>query len=972
MSLRQSFLFGLACAVGFLFMRAPDASAQTAAVPDILLDGAESTSGWRSQSTLSRDTQIKVHGASSLKAVGSRKDQFRKVLSTPIDVSRMRYLTFWYYIDKPELQGTVGGTFGQVEISSSGTYDEQERNWPVVSLHLQRGWNFVVLDLPGNHRGNAGIDFRRVNYFRIYHDTKGTITTRIDDVRFTNRDPASSAFAEYLRGKRIAASATAVAQEDYDFRFVDTTQPGSTKRARYCRSLRLDLMHREVNALTLQSMGVTAAATTNEIRERTFFKEYICGERVMSRNELTARLQSRAAKDIAIVQELATLFDLTFAAAAETKDQLLETDLNRILAACGGTDAQIDAYIQRGTLPSPMTGSTILTRNCSGGAAAVSVVLGGRSPVVSNRRTAYQQCMKAFTSQAAECDNPYARTADEAYSARLWEAARSVPERDDAWQRMQRFIENIDSIEVNDARALVGGTFATPGRPDTAYLDDVHEEYDRGRAQVELIDEEIYNLRTNYEESDIGPTPGPELQIRSADLMRLEAEKRQREAETQDRLDEICFHNPNDSICPQPPAGPAPAPEPSPPEPGQAERCANMQFEDGSSAWFDNPASSRGNPGQGFPSQVNEADRINHCLCKLLDRSYSSILPGDPTLAESGCPTPEERAAQNCLENPSDGRDGIRRECRHLMQPISMDRDALNGKMCEKILPNCQFTYLKDDNSCGCATVLTNGNLNLPGCRNGVPNCPEDTIPTVTGCGCVSTLTGAGECTRGGKDFYLTQDPLRDLSVRVYPNEVNFPEEHILLAREGDTRIVTAGMKRSEVFDPSRLWLTTVLPGASYDGTGQIKVSCSNPATGVLNHPVETILMSQLATDMPTMVPINLSSSERAACFGTNPDNRTHFEIFVDSKVGQPVGFFDILDGFGNVKPPCVDFPPRPAPGPRPLSAWPSLWKFSDGLTIAPKFNGVGPMPTPGEPPPPPGPLFPVCVGPDGILIACP
>ena len=976
MSLTKPVLLALACTIVALFATAPPATAQsTPFLPDILLDSGDATSGWKGQNTLSLDTQIKVQGSASMKSVGARKDRFRKVFTTPVDVSRMRYLTFWYYVDNPDLLGAVGGTKGQVEISSSGTFDEQEQNWNVHNLHLQRGWNFVVLDLPGNHRGTAPIDLTRVNHFRIYHDPSASITTRIDEIRFTNRDPASNAFAEYLRKKRVATSSLAAEQQDYDFQFVLSTAVGSGGRARYCRQLRLDLVHRQVNAITLQSMGITAATTDAEVRERTFFKEFICGERAMSRNELIARLQQRAATDVAVTREIAALYDFTFAAAAETKDQLLETDLNRILSTCGATDRQIDAFIQNATLPTPMTGSTVLTRTCAGGPSEISVLLNQRTPTISNRRTAYQQCVNAFTSQAAECDNPYGRTPDETYAERLWQAARTIPERDAAYQRMQNYLQEIQTIEVDDARREVGGTFPNRGHEDN---NELHEQYDVHRAQIERLDDEIADLQTNYRDSDLDQTTvPPELQIRSADIQRLQDEKRQLEAEAQDLLNNICFDDSNNSICPQPPPGKPPT-EPSPPPEtsGQGERCASMQFSDGQTAWFDRPAGAFGIPSQfGSPSQLNEGDRIDHCMCELFDRGYPGILPGATTLTETSCPTPEERAAQKCLENPQDGRDGIRPECRHLMQPISMDRDALGGRMCEKILPNCDHTFLKPDNSCGCATIATNGTLNLPGCRTGVPNCPEGTIPMAVGCGCMSVTSGAGTCTEGGKDFYLTRDPINDLKVRVFPNQPNFATDSILLAKEGDMRFATAGIKRNQVFDASRLWLTAVLPGTSYDGTGKIDVSCTNLTTGASNRLIESIPMSMLSNIMPTMVPINLSTAERAACFGTNPNSRAHFEFFVDSKVGQPVGFFDILGGFGDIKPPCIDFPPRPTPGPRPLNAWPTAWTFSDGATFAPRFNGTGPMPTPSEPPPPPpppgGPLFPVCQV-EGVFVPCP
>ena len=974
MSSSRSILRALACTVLIWSSSIQTSSAQSdISQPDILLDTADVTSGWRGQNTISLDSTIKVHGSASLKSVGARKDRFRKVFSTPVDVSQMRYLTFWYYVDRPDLLGAPGGTEGQVEISSSGTFDSLKQNWSVASLHLQRGWNYVVLDLPGTARGGT-MDVARVNHFRIYHDPQASITTRIDHITFTNTSPPSFPYAKFLEQKRLSRSTAAVEEQDDLFAFVQRTRAGSAARNRLCRRLRLDLTHQEISGFTLKGMGVSAATVDNDIHERRLIKEFICGERTFSRTELLTRIQQRAVRDVAVTGQLASLFDLPMAAAAETRESVLELDLTRIMTACGSDPVEVERYVRNGTQPSLLMGMNVLVRDCVGTPSDIAIYMGDIAPPVNDRKATYKACMAAFTEQAAECSNPYAND-DDTFKQRIdTNPNLTDQQKEDTKRSMEELMRSVESFSVNDARELVGATYADASHDEFETLEDLHEQYDQTRGKIAVLgisDAMREGLDQPFEPGAETPEEqAGRIATVSAERERIQAEKRQLEAERQDLAAQICFKDPNDPICQEPQT---PGPEPQPPEdegpnPGMG-RCADMQFDDGQKMWFDKPAGA-----SGLGSQINEGDRIDHCLCELFSRDYNNSLPGNIVVGwPAGCPTPEERIAQKCLENPYDEVDGVRPECKHLMQPISMDRDVMGARMCEKILPDCDRTYLEPDDSCGCATPRSGGGFNLPGCNN-IPNCPEGSIPSATICGaCQTDNSGANLCTPGGKDFYLARDSVNDLKVRIFPREPNFPTDNILLARAGGVRFATPGFKRSELFNDRQLWIRTVLPGASYDGTGQIKVSCTNLTTGVRNRLVETIPLSELSSEMPTFVPIELSSTERAACFGSNPDSKVHLEFFVDTKPNQPVGFFDILDDIGNIKPPCLEFPPRPTPGGRPLNDWPQTWTFSDGITIEPFFNGVGTIPIQENPPPltPPSPTFPVCVV-DGIVRPCP
>jgi hypothetical protein len=463
---------------------------------------------------------------------------------------------------------------------------------------------------------------------------------------------------------------------------------------------------------------------------------------------------------------------------------------------------------------------------------------------------------------------------------------------------------------------------------------------------------------------DGSPSPLlPTIQQNYADLTRLWEEKQKYSDQVHDLGREICIQQPDDPICVDselastPPAGPRFKPD------VPDARCASMNV-NGLDAWFDKP------PGaSGLASQIDEGDRIDHCLCELFDRNYSAKLPGDTLTQVGNCPTPEERIAQKCLENPYNGVDGIKKECLHLMQPISTDRDSLGARLCSKINPGCNAAYMNDDGSCGCGSRQTNGTILVPGRTTGIPNCDAvGGIPLPSG-GCQPFNSGANACAAGGKDYYLVRDPANDLKARIFANKI--PGQTLLVPRTGSVRIVTPAIKRSQLFNSTTLSVRAMRLNAADDGTGQLKVYCKNSTSLGTSREIQAIPLSTISTSTPTVMSINLDAAEVTACYRNNANSNVYFEFFADTKANQPVAFFDILGELGNIKPQCIATPRpnSPTPGPRPLTSWPSTYTFGDGVTITPKFLGVGPMPTPTATPPP-ATLPPLCVV-DGVVVPC-
>jgi hypothetical protein len=158
-------------------------------LPDVVLSRAENTTGWTAGgNTLARDQTARQDGISSLRSIGTGQDRFRNDALTPLDVRSMSYLTFWYYID--DASKIRKDRDAQIEISSHGSLDTEEMNWDLHKQHLVSGWNFIRLELPGALSSLTGnrINLAAVKRFRLYHFVSASVTTRIDNIRFTNRE----------------------------------------------------------------------------------------------------------------------------------------------------------------------------------------------------------------------------------------------------------------------------------------------------------------------------------------------------------------------------------------------------------------------------------------------------------------------------------------------------------------------------------------------------------------------------------------------------------------------------------------------------------------------------------------------------------------------------------------------------------------------------------------------------------------
>ena len=92
-------------------------------------------------------------------------------------------LAFWMWIEDITLYED-SNVNGQVELTSSGTYDDHELGWGLNTFigGLKNGWNWVVLKGVDGAVSGGMPDFDNLNYFRIYVNNIAQSTLKLDRV----------------------------------------------------------------------------------------------------------------------------------------------------------------------------------------------------------------------------------------------------------------------------------------------------------------------------------------------------------------------------------------------------------------------------------------------------------------------------------------------------------------------------------------------------------------------------------------------------------------------------------------------------------------------------------------------------------------------------------------------------------------------------------------------------------------------
>ena len=139
------------------------------------------------------DTSDKRQGKGSIRTEGAGFQLEAKYLNIgKTDLTKETLvLAMWIYIEDPTIYTNVNMN-GQIELSSSNTYDQQEISWevgPGKTLDLStfaEGWNWIVLK--GSDAGITGgsPDYDNLNYFRLYINAIDLTSFKMDRVTLTN------------------------------------------------------------------------------------------------------------------------------------------------------------------------------------------------------------------------------------------------------------------------------------------------------------------------------------------------------------------------------------------------------------------------------------------------------------------------------------------------------------------------------------------------------------------------------------------------------------------------------------------------------------------------------------------------------------------------------------------------------------------------------------------------------------------
>jgi hypothetical protein len=152
------------------------------------LDDCDAKTNWNPSSLILTNIDQK-QGLNTLEFTGSVTTEYSKVFPTAYNTvgsdTTGASLQFWYYVSDVSLIKTNN----YVEIGSSGVFDTNEYQWTLSGL--ANGWNFVQLNTAdATITGTPNLN--TINWFRIYGQKTGSITTRIDAIQLIGNSTLST------------------------------------------------------------------------------------------------------------------------------------------------------------------------------------------------------------------------------------------------------------------------------------------------------------------------------------------------------------------------------------------------------------------------------------------------------------------------------------------------------------------------------------------------------------------------------------------------------------------------------------------------------------------------------------------------------------------------------------------------------------------------------------------------------------
>lgn len=152
------------------------------------LDDCDAKTNWN-PSTLVLNDKDQMQGLNCLEFTGTGTPEFLKVFSPAYNtVGSDATLQFWYYVSDV----TKLTTDNQVEIGSSGKADNNEYSWTLTDL--VNGWNLIQLNTADAAKTGGTPNLGAINWFRIYGQKTGSVTTRLDAIQLLGNSLSTDNF----------------------------------------------------------------------------------------------------------------------------------------------------------------------------------------------------------------------------------------------------------------------------------------------------------------------------------------------------------------------------------------------------------------------------------------------------------------------------------------------------------------------------------------------------------------------------------------------------------------------------------------------------------------------------------------------------------------------------------------------------------------------------------------------------------
>ena len=178
----------------------PESSGETPEpVDELIWSNCDTLAGWADYGARTVDTEEKTEGTGSIKAISAVGEDGIFYIYDPgytVDVNPYSALEFDLYLsNKDFFHLTPYKSNSILQITSSGTWDQNAMAWEMDQLEFEEGWNHVVLyfsqaSVSVNWKDEPTFDAAHVNFMRLYTTKAAGVEDseqifRLDNLRFT-------------------------------------------------------------------------------------------------------------------------------------------------------------------------------------------------------------------------------------------------------------------------------------------------------------------------------------------------------------------------------------------------------------------------------------------------------------------------------------------------------------------------------------------------------------------------------------------------------------------------------------------------------------------------------------------------------------------------------------------------------------------------------------------------------------------